>query len=105
MNSLFCFHYKATSHWQADSQLSPEKQGSIKMKLWEDKCHNSECCLLSSFPAVFIAGHDAIRYGMAIWSVRVSCPRCAPSQYLGYPIAGGCEEQKRPFAQISPVQQ
>lgn len=62
MNSLFCSHYKTTSHWQADIHPSLGKQSSIKMKLREDKSDNSGCCVPSSFPADLLL--SMLPYGM-----------------------------------------
>lgn len=41
----------------------------------------------TSFPIVFDADHDVIwyGYGIIIWSMWVSCPRCVPYQLLAHP--------------------
>jgi len=36
-------------------------------------------------PQFYIAEHDVIRYGISLWSARVSCPSCVPSQVLVHP--------------------
>jgi len=49
---------------------------------WEDKHHSSECPLFILLPSAFIAEHDAIWYGISLWSVGVSC--------LGYVLSASC---------------
>ena len=51
-----------------------------------------------SFHEVFLAKHDIMWNGISLWSFRVSCPSCAPANFLctSSLLAGRaeCEEEE-----------
>lgn len=58
-----------TSHWQADVQPLLRRQSlSCVLVSWENKCHQSESSLSSSFHPAFIAEQGMIRYEISLWS-------------------------------------
>lgn len=54
-----------------------------------------------SLPLSFIAEHYIIWYGIFLWSIWVSCPKCVPSQSLIHPQPtsweGQSEKQRNPW--------
>jgi len=75
------------SQRQAGVQPSLGKQGSIthNRDLGRQKPPLQMSPHLPSSSPSFYAEHDAIRYGMSLWSVGVSCPCRVPSQLLVHP--------------------
>ncbi|KFO56932.1 Poly [ADP-ribose] polymerase 12, partial [Corvus brachyrhynchos] len=72
-----------TSLGQAGAQPSQKSWALSQVTVtWEDKCHHSKCLPFPSPPPSFVYWIDAIRSGMSLWPVVVSCPGCVSSQLL-----------------------
>lgn len=95
-----------SSHYTSDSAFS-------SLQIFLSICHQIKQKLYGEFPFrgshnpkhlpflfswTLIADQNVIWYGTSLWSVRVSCPSCVPSQPLAHSqttCCGGKSEKKR----------
>lgn len=94
------------SHYMSDSAFSSSQNflsicHQIKQKRYGEfpfrGSHNPKH-LPFLFSWTFIADQNVIWYGTSLWSVRVRCPSCVPSQTLAHPqptCCGGKSEKKK----------